>query len=90
MSLSVIPSTVAAISTANFLRNVKSKPVFTAGVIYLTSLMICLLIMGIIIGILGLALAVITAKTIHATYLLTKIGANRTPADSAEPQAKTT
>ena len=72
MSLSVIPSAVAVILTANFLGNGKSKQVFTAGVIYLTSLMVCLAVMGLTIGILGLALAVITAKTIQATYMVTQ------------------
>ena len=72
MSLSVIPSTIAAILTASFLGNGKSKQVFTAGVIYLASLMICLAVMGLTIGVLGLALAVITAKTIQAIYLITK------------------
>ena len=72
MSLSVIPSAVAVILTASFLGNGKSKQVFTAGVIYLTSLMVCLAVMGLTIGILGLALAVITAKTIQATYMVTQ------------------
>jgi O-antigen/teichoic acid export membrane protein len=72
MSLSVIPSTVAAILTASFLGNGKSKQVFTADVIYLASLLICLSTLGLTVGILGLAFAVITAKTIQATYMLTQ------------------
>ncbi len=72
MSLSVIPSTIAAILTASFLGNGKSKQVFTAGAIYLASLMISLTIMGLTIGILGLAIAVITAKTIQAIYMVTQ------------------
>jgi O-antigen/teichoic acid export membrane protein len=72
MSLSVIPSTIAAILTASFLGNGKSKQVFTAGVIYLASLITCLTIMGLTIGILGLAIAVITAKAIQATYMVTQ------------------
>ena len=72
MSLSVIPSTVTAILAASFLGNGKSKPVFTTGVIYLASLIICLSIMGLTIGVLGLALAVIIAQTIQATYMLTQ------------------
>ena len=72
MSLAVIPYTVAAILTASFLANGKSKQVFTSSAIYLTFLMISLAIMGLTIGILGLAIAVITAKTIQAIYLITK------------------
>jgi O-antigen/teichoic acid export membrane protein len=72
MSLSVIPYTVTAILTASFLGKGKSKPVFTASMIYITSLMICLSIMGLTLGVLGLAFAVIIAKTIQATYLITK------------------
>lgn len=72
MSLAVIPSSIAAILTASFLGNGKSKQVFTAGVIYLASLITCLTIMGLIIGVLGLAIAVITAKTIQATYMVTQ------------------
>jgi len=72
MSLSIIPSTIAAILTASFLGNGKSKQVFTAGVIYLASLLICLSILGLTVGILGLAFAVITAKTVQTTYRITK------------------
>jgi O-antigen/teichoic acid export membrane protein len=72
MSLSVIPSTAAAILTASFLGNGKSKQVFAAGVLYLASLMIGLTVMGLTIGILGLAIAVIIAKTIQAAYLITQ------------------
>lgn len=72
MSLSVIPSTIVAMLTASFLGREKSKTVFTAGLVYLTSLIICLILMGTILGVLGLALAIITAKTIQATYLITE------------------
>jgi O-antigen/teichoic acid export membrane protein len=70
LSLAVIPSTIVAILTASFLGKEKSKPVFMAGMVYLTSLIISLTIMGGIIGVLGLALAVISAKTLQAIYLI--------------------
>lgn len=72
MSLVTIPSTIVSILLASFLANGKSKLVFTAGAIYLASLMISLIIMGVTIGVLGLAIAVISAKTIQAIYLITK------------------
>ena len=70
MSLAIIPSTVVAILTASFLGQEKSKTVFTAGVIYIVSLIASLAIAGAVIGIFGLALAVIFAKTIQAIYLI--------------------
>jgi Na+-driven multidrug efflux pump len=72
MSLSVIPYTATAILTASYLGHGKSKPVFTFGLIYLVTLMTFLPLMGLTIGVLGLAFATITAKTIQATYLITK------------------
>jgi O-antigen/teichoic acid export membrane protein len=72
ISLSVIPSTIVAILTASFLGNEKSKVVFTAGLIYLTSLIGCLIVLGFIVGVSGLAIAIIIAKTIQAAFLITK------------------
>ncbi len=72
MSLAVIPSTIAAIFVANFLGNEKSKPVLTGGIIYLALLIVGFITLGTVVGILGLALAVITAKTGQAIYLYTK------------------
>jgi O-antigen/teichoic acid export membrane protein len=72
MSISVIPSTITAILTATFLGNEKSKVVFTAGIIYITSLITSLIIMGTIMGVLGLAIAITTAKTIQAIHLILK------------------
>jgi O-antigen/teichoic acid export membrane protein len=72
LSLAIIPSTIAAILTASLLGNGKSKQVFIAGIIYLTTLISTLIIAGTTIGTLGLAVAVITAKTAQATYLITQ------------------
>ena len=72
ISLSVIPSTIVAMLTASLLGNEKSAVVFTAGLIYLMALIICLIVLGFIMGVLGLALAIIIAKTMQAAFLLTK------------------
>ncbi len=72
MSLAVIPSAIAAILVASFLGNGKSKSVFIASVLYIVSLIISLIVMGAVMGIIGLAIAVIVAKTLQAIYLLMK------------------
>ena len=72
VSLSVIPSTIVAMLTASFLGNEKSKVVFAAGLIYITALISCIVVLGLVIGVLGLAIAIIIAKTIQAAFLLTK------------------
>ena len=72
ISLAVIPSTIAAILTATFLGNEKSKTVLTAGTLYLATLIISLIIAGTLIGVTGLAAAIIIAKTIQAAYLIAK------------------
>lgn len=68
-SLAVIPSTIVAILTASHLGKEKSRTVFTAGLVYLTSLVIGLIIMGKIMGALGLAFTLVIAQTIQAIYL---------------------
>ena len=72
VSISVIPSTIVAMLTATFLGNEKSKTVFTAGLIYLISLIVCLIVLGMFIGVLGLAFAIVIARTIQAAFLITK------------------
>jgi hypothetical protein len=46
--------------------------VFTAGLIYIISLIACLIALGMFIGVLGLAFAIVIAKTIQAAFLITK------------------
>jgi O-antigen/teichoic acid export membrane protein len=72
VSISVITSTIVAMLTATFLGNEKSEIVFTAGLIYLTSLIICLIVLGMFIGVLGLAFVIVIAKIIQATFLISK------------------
>jgi len=69
MSLAVIPSTIAAILTASLLGRGKSRTVFTAGLVYIASLITGLTILERILGVLGLALALIIAQTTKAICL---------------------
>jgi O-antigen/teichoic acid export membrane protein len=79
MSIAIIPSTAAAILTATLLANEKSKTVFTAGLIYIIALISFLISLGYIMGVLGLAVAIIAAKTLQATYLVFKRNTTPTP-----------
>jgi O-antigen/teichoic acid export membrane protein len=72
MSLAVIPATVSSILTASLLGNEKSKTVFISGVLYVVSLVSALVILGSVMGVTGLAVAVIIAKSIQAGYLVIK------------------
>ena len=69
MSLAVIPSTIVAMLNASLLGKERSKTVLTAGLVYLTSLITGLIIMGKIMGILGLALTLVITQVIQAIYL---------------------
>jgi O-antigen/teichoic acid export membrane protein len=70
MSLAVIPQTIVAILTANRLGQERSRAVLLAGLLYLISLTVGLIILEQIMGILGFATAIILAQTIQAAYLL--------------------
>lgn len=70
MSLAVIPFTIVAMLTASLLGKEKSRTVFTAGLVYLASLITGLIIMGKMMGALGLALTLVIAQAIQATYLV--------------------
>lgn len=74
-SLAVIPSAISLMQSATLLGKENSKTVFTAGIVYLASLIIGLTAFGTISGTLGLALALVVAQTIQAVYLMLK----RTP-----------
>ena len=69
MSIAVIPSTIVGILTTVFLCKEKTKTVLLSGIIYLVSLITGLILMGLLIGTLGLALAILFSKIIQATYL---------------------
>jgi O-antigen/teichoic acid export membrane protein len=72
ITLAVIPSTIVAITKTALLCKEKTKPVFISSIIYLISLVLCIITLGITLGITGLALAILTSKTIQATYLFTQ------------------
>jgi O-antigen/teichoic acid export membrane protein len=72
MSIAVIPSTIVAILTSTYLGNEKSKTVLIAGIIYLISLFLGLIILEAIMGVIGFAVAIILAQSIQAVYLLSK------------------
>jgi O-antigen/teichoic acid export membrane protein len=70
MSLAIVPTTIVAILTSSSLGKEKSRTVFIAGLIYLASLIIGIITLEKIMGILGLALSIIVARTIQAIYLI--------------------
>jgi len=72
MSIAVIPSTVSAIFNATLLGRGESRTVLTAGLIYIISLVILLITLGQAIGTIGMAVTLVIAQTIQATYLLSK------------------
>jgi len=72
MSLALIPATVVSILNATLLGQGRSRTVFTAGIAYIISLIIGLIILGQILGSIGLAITLLTAQTIQATYLIIK------------------
>ena len=69
MSIAVIPSTIAGILKTGFVCKEKTKTVLLSGIIYLVSLITGLILLGLSIGVPGLALAILFSKTIQATYL---------------------
>ncbi len=72
MSLAIVPATTIAILNATLLGRGRNRTVFTAGVIYIISLIIGLTILGQILGSIGLAITLLTAQTTQAIYLLIK------------------
>ena len=72
MSLAVIPATIISLSNARLFGKERSKYTFIGGIIYLISLTAGLILLGKAMSIMGLALSVILAQTIQATYLWSK------------------
>ncbi len=72
MCLAVIPSTISAILNASLLGKSKSGPVLVAGVIYMMFLVAGLLLLGQVFGVYGLAITLVIAQSIQASYLLLK------------------
>ena len=72
ISLAIIPATIVAILNATLLAKGNSKHVFIAGIAYIVTLALGIVILGQIIGGLGLAVTLLSAQTIQATYLILK------------------
>jgi O-antigen/teichoic acid export membrane protein len=70
MSLAIIPTTIVGVLSTSRLGKEKSRTVFIAGLIYLSSLIIGLIALEKMMGILGLTLSLIVARTIQAIYLI--------------------
>lgn len=72
MSVAVIPATVIAILNATLLGRGNSKVVFMAGISYIVSLVVGLVTLGQILGAVGLAVTLLFAQIIQATFLTLK------------------
>ena len=70
ISLAIIPATIIAILNATLLGRGRSKTVFIAGITYMIALIIGLITLGQILGSTGLAITILLAQTIQASYLL--------------------
>jgi O-antigen/teichoic acid export membrane protein len=77
MSLAVIPATVVAIVNASLLGRGRSKYVLVAGLIYLVSVIVGVLALGGAMGAMGLAMTLVLAQSIQASFLFTKRKASR-------------
>ena len=69
MCIAVIPAAVVNILNAMFFGRERSAVAFTGGIIYLASLITCLLLLGRMFGIVGLASSIIVSQTAQALYL---------------------
>ncbi|RLF36714.1 MAG: hypothetical protein DRN03_03355 [Thermoplasmata archaeon] len=69
MCIAVIPAAVVNILNAMFFGRERSAVAFTGGILYLASLVTCLLLLGRVFGIVGLASSVIISQTAQALYL---------------------
>jgi len=86
MSLAVIPATVVAILNATLLGRGSSRIVFTGGITYMITLIIGVAVLGQVLGAIGLAVTILTAQTIQATYLIWK---RKTPPKQETKQTTT-
>jgi O-antigen/teichoic acid export membrane protein len=72
MCLAVVPSTIVSIFNASLLGREKSKTVLVAGLIYLISMIVFLVVLGQTMGAFGLSLTLVIAQSLQAVYLLAK------------------
>jgi O-antigen/teichoic acid export membrane protein len=68
--LAAIPSAIGATLNARLLGKERSRAVVIGGLIYLSALPICLVILGTTYGAIGLAYGLLLAQTIQAIYLI--------------------
>ena len=72
MSMAVIPTTIALILEAEFLGKEKSGVVLIGTAILVTSLIIGMIVLGSLMGIEGIAYALVIAHTSRTTFYLIK------------------
>lgn len=77
ISLAIIPATITAILNATFLGRGRSKIVFIAGIAYIIALVTGLITIGQIFGSIGLAITILVAQIVQATYLVINKKINR-------------
>jgi O-antigen/teichoic acid export membrane protein len=90
MSLAIIPATIIAILNATLLGRGNSKPVFIAGIAYIIALVIGLVTLGQTIGAIGLAITLLVAQTVQASYLSLKRKPKQTPNNPIDQTNQTT
>ena len=94
VALAIIPATIIAILNATLLGRGRSRTVFIAGIAYIITLVIGLVTIGQILGSIGLAITILTAQTVQASYLLInrktnpKIELSQTHPNSLIPKQK--
>ncbi|MGH9879579.1 MAG: lipopolysaccharide biosynthesis protein, partial [Nitrososphaerales archaeon] len=69
MVFGVIPMSVSAVLTSRLLGRETSKPVFIAATVYLSTLSLLIFFLGQRLGLIGLAIAVLTSLTLQSTAL---------------------
>jgi len=74
MCIAIIPLTITSLANAKLFGEEKSKYVFIGGIIYIITMIIFTVMLGVLMGIMGLAIAIIIAQTIRAAYLWSKKG----------------
>lgn len=74
MGISIIPFTLATLSTAKLLGREESKMALIGGIVYIISLLISIILLGSFLGIAGLAISIVIAHSLRSGYLVLKAG----------------
>jgi len=74
MSLAIIPLTITSLANARLFGEERSKYVFLGGVIYVLTMVAGLVVLGLYLGDIGLAIAILFAQSSRALYLSSKVG----------------